>query len=55
MGRNRSALVAGIGLGVVSKMSGLQIIELIRQRRHPDCLSNPHFVTMLRTLLPGHA
>jgi hypothetical protein len=55
MGRNRSALVAGLALGMVTKMSGPQIAELIRQRRHPDCLSNPHFVTLLRQLLPGRA
>ena len=47
MGRNRSALVAGFGMAKIYRLSPGTIIETIRRRRHPDCLSNPHFVQLL--------
>lgn len=52
-GRNRSALVAGLGLGLVTRMTADQIVELIRARRSPSALSNPHFVKILRAYVPG--
>lgn len=52
-GRNRSALVAGLGLGLVTRMTADQIVELIRARRNPGCLNNPFFVKLLKTYVPG--
>ena len=52
MGRNRSALVAGLGLGLVTRMSGDTIVSLIRARRGEGALSNTHFVKMLRQYVP---
>lgn len=52
-GRNRSALVAGLGLGLVTRMTADQIVELIRARRRQDALSNPYFVKILKTYVPG--
>lgn len=46
-GRNRSALVASLGLGLVTRMTPAQIVALMRERRHPDALSNPHFVEII--------
>lgn len=53
MGLNRSALVAGLGLGLVTRMTGDQIVELIRERRSHLALGNPHFVAMLERYVPG--
>lgn len=53
MGLNRSALVASLGLGMVTRMTGPQIVALVRARRTPDAppgdgaLSNPHFVQII--------
>lgn len=52
-GWNRSALVAGLGLGLVTKMSADAIVSLLRARRSPDALGNPHFVEILRRYVPG--
>lgn len=46
-GRNRSALVAGLALGITSRLTADQIVELIRKRRSETALSNPHFVGYL--------
>lgn len=46
-GRNRSALVAALALGQITRRSSAQIIELIRARRRRDCLTNPAFVTII--------
>lgn len=55
-GRNRSALVAGLALGMVTRRTPAQIVELIRSRRRRDCLSNPHFVRYLeRYIVPERA
>lgn len=51
MGRNRSALVAGLGMARVYRLSAPQIMEIIRQRRHPDCLSNPYFVKVMNKFI----
>jgi protein-tyrosine phosphatase len=45
-GRNRSALVAGLSLCMVTRASGAQIVEVLRSRR-PNALTNPHFVGLL--------
>jgi len=59
LGRNRSALVAGLALGQISRMSGDQIVELIRARRVTGTgpvLSNASFVEILRhTIGAGRA
>lgn len=47
-GINRSALVAGLALGLVTYLSADQIFLLLRTRRHPDCLFNKHFRLVLR-------
>jgi hypothetical protein len=46
-GRNRSALVASIGLGMVTRATPAQLVRLMRERRHPEALSNPHFVELI--------
>lgn len=50
-GRNRSALVAGLALGIATTMPPQEIVSLIRQRRSPDCLSNPYFVDVMMRYL----
>lgn len=51
-GLNRSALVASLALGLVTRMEPDQIIELMRTRRSPDALHNPHFVEYIRKFVP---
>lgn len=46
-GLNRSALVASLGLGMVTKMTPVQIITLMRTNRSHHCLHNPHFVDVI--------
>jgi hypothetical protein len=48
MGLNRSALVASLGLGLVTRMSADELVRLMRTRRHHDCLSNEHFRAILK-------
>ena len=52
-GRNRSGLVVGLALGLLTKMSATTIVELVRARRMPTALSNPHFVAILQRYVPG--
>ncbi len=53
-GRNRSALIAGLALGYVTRMTADQIVELIRQRRKTSgVLSNEAFVGYLRKYIDG--
>lgn len=47
-GINRSALVAALGLGRVTKATADELITLMRLKRHKDCLYNPHFREILR-------
>lgn len=47
-GRNRSALVAALALGHLTRASADQLVALIRARRRQDCLTNEHFVAYLR-------
>jgi protein-tyrosine phosphatase len=46
-GRNRAALIAGLSLGLATKMTPVAIVATIRQRRSADCLTNPCFVEVL--------
>lgn len=46
-GRNRSALVAALALGMISRATPDQVIQLIREKRMATCLTNPHFCEYL--------
>lgn len=46
-GLNRSALVAGLALGLVTRMRPTQIVDLIRERRAEGALYNPYFVELI--------
>jgi protein-tyrosine phosphatase len=46
-GQNRSAFVASLALGLVSRMTPIEIIELMRERRGVSTLGNPHFCILL--------
>lgn len=46
-GLNRSALVAGLGLGLATRMPASRIVDTIRERRAPAALHNPHFVEII--------
>ena len=53
-GRNRSGLITGLALGYVTRMTGDQIIELIRSRRSVSgVLSNQAFCGYLRKYIDG--
>lgn len=52
-GRNRSSLVAGLGLGLVTRMSAEQIVQLVRARRRPDCFTNAYFRAYLKAIIGG--
>lgn len=51
MGINRSALVTGLAMGLVYRMSANQIIEHIRKTRNPMCLSNTEFQKVLHRFI----
>jgi len=46
-GLNRSAFVASLGLGLVTKLEPIDIIQLMRQRRDPMALSNKYFCELI--------
>ncbi len=48
-GLNRSALVAALALACITRMSSRDLVRLIRERRSPKALGNPHFVRLLET------
>jgi protein-tyrosine phosphatase len=48
MGRNRSALVAGLAMRTVYGLSGEQAVRAIRAARGPLALSNPSFRRLLK-------
>ena len=50
-GRNRSAFVTGLAMGMLFEASAQQIIHTIRSRRRADCLTNPHFVALLERVV----
>lgn len=54
-GRNRSALVAALALGQITRASSQQIVELIREKRMQTCLTNPHFVEYLERFVRGRS
>lgn len=47
-GINRSALVAALALGRMTRMSADELVALMRRRRHPNCLYNAHFRDILQ-------
>lgn len=51
MGWNRSALVASLALGFVTRMAPADLVTLMRSRRGPSALSNPYFVRMIETVV----
>ncbi len=46
-GMNRSALVASLALAHVTRLSADALIRIMRTRRHPSALYNPHFQGLL--------
>lgn len=50
-GLNRSALVAALTLGYVTRSSADQLIRLMRQRRSPNALHNQSFQALIRYLI----
>lgn len=52
-GLNRSALVASLGLGLVTQLGPLEIIARVRRRRSPDALSNRYFVGLITKFVAG--
>lgn len=46
-GLNRSALVAALALGVMTRAKASEVIEVIRARRGAQALGNPHFVEVI--------
>jgi protein-tyrosine phosphatase len=50
-GINRSALVASLALARITRMTADELIALMRLRRHPNALFNPHFRNVLQRLV----
>lgn len=50
-GLNRSAFVAALALGRLTRKGADEVISIVRTRRHPQALSNQYFVTILRHIL----
>lgn len=50
-GINRSALVASLSLGRITRLTSQQLIDLMRRRRRPDCLYNEHFQGILHRFI----
>ena len=46
-GLNRSALVAGLAMGLVSRMTAAEVMARIRGARDPNCLFNTSFQQVL--------
>jgi hypothetical protein len=46
-GMNRSALVASFALAHVTRLDADSLIRIMRARRHPSALYNPHFQALL--------
>jgi protein-tyrosine phosphatase len=47
-GMNRSVLVASLALAHVTRLGADDLIRVMRARRHPSALYNPHFQGLLR-------
>lgn len=52
-GRNRSALVAGLAVGMATTMPPDSIVSLIRRSRSQESLNNQHFVEVIERYLRG--
>jgi protein-tyrosine phosphatase len=50
-GLNRSAFVAALALGRVTHATPDELVAIMRKRRRPEALSNPHFVGYLNKLI----
>lgn len=50
-GINRPALVASFALAYITRLGDEEIVRLLRSRRDPRCLCNPHFQHLVRTLI----
>jgi protein-tyrosine phosphatase len=50
-GFNRSALVASMALGKITRLSADDLIALMRAKRSRYCLSNPHFRQILQRVV----
>ena len=50
-GINRSALIASLALARITRMSARDLVVLMRTKRHPQALSNPHFVYILQSVV----
>jgi hypothetical protein len=50
-GINRSALVASFTLAFVSQRGADELIQLMRAKRHPQALYNPHFQALMQRLI----
>lgn len=47
-GKNRSVLVASLALAYITRLTADDLLRIMRMRRHPDALYNPHFRELLR-------
>ncbi len=47
-GMNRSVLVASLALARITRLTADELIRIMRARRHPSALYNPHFQGLLR-------
>jgi protein-tyrosine phosphatase len=50
-GRNRSALVAAMALARVTRLGAEDLVRLMRAKRDPQALSNPHFRELLARIV----
>jgi len=50
-GINRSVLVASLALARITRLSADDLIRIMRRRRHPSALYNPHFQDLLRSFI----
>lgn len=50
-GRNRSALVASMALARLTRLSAEDLVRLMRAKRGPQTLSNPHFRELLAQIV----
>jgi hypothetical protein len=48
MGLNRSSLIAGLAMQRVFGMTADEVVERVREYRHPHALGNPRFVELLQ-------
>ncbi len=46
-GHHGAALVAGLGLGFITRLGSGDIVAILRQRRSPECLADPQLARVL--------